>query len=62
MKQYEEYCDKCEYLYRVIDTKTRRIVGCICYLWYDGMVGQYEHYASMDHEHCFKPKKKGGEK
>lgn len=59
MKQYDELCDKCEWLYRVIDTKTRRVHGCICFLWYDGMVGQSEHYMSQEHEHCFTPKEGG---
>ena len=58
MKQYDEYCDKCEWLYRVIDPRTRKVWGCICYLWYDGEVGQYNHYASLEHEKCYTPKKR----
>lgn len=56
MKQYDVFCDNCKWSYRVIDPKTRKVVGCICYLWYEGEVGQYDHYLSLDHEHCFTQK------
>lgn len=53
MKYFNSECDKCKWLYRVIEPKTRRVVGAICYLWYDASAGDLYHFEGQEHEHCF---------